>query len=205
MAWEPDYTTAVDLAAYLRIDDNDDDLQLATAATSASRAIDRFTCRQFGLIDAPEARYYTARWSRSRGMWLVAIDDLMTETGLEVATEQYADGIFVAVTAPVLRPRNALQKGRPWTELAIPNESAVGPLFGRDGGVRVTGRWGWTSVPVTVEQAALLQGSRVFARRDAPFGVAGSPEAGSELRLLAKVDPDVAVMLNSYRRRVWVA
>jgi len=61
-------------------------------------------------------------------------------------------------------------------------------------------------VPTTVKQATLLQASRVFARREAPFGVAGSPDMGSELRLLEKVDPDVAVMLVPYvRNRVKVA
>ncbi|WP_211288847.1 hypothetical protein [Actinophytocola xinjiangensis] len=127
----------------------------------------------------------------------------MTETGFEVATEQHAAGEFVAVVGPVLRPRNAGPEGRPWTELAIPDAFAVGARFGQPDGVRVTARFGWTTVPVAVEQASLLQASRLVARRSAPFGVAGSPEVGSEMRLLAKVDPDVAVTLDGYRRRVW--
>jgi len=55
-----------------------------------------------------------------------------------------------------------------------------------------------------VHEACLLQSSRIAARRDSPFGVAGSPETGSELRLLDRVDPDVAVTLSRYRRRAWV-
>jgi hypothetical protein len=53
-------------------------------------------------------------------------------------------------------------------------------------------------VPSAVKQACLIQASRFFTRRYAPFGVAGSPESGSEMRLLAKVDPDVAVILGPY-------
>ena len=53
------------------------------------------------------------------------------------------------------------------------------------------------------QEATLLQASRLAARRDSPFGVAGSPDAGSEMRLLARVDPDVAVALEPYRRRIW--
>lgn len=203
MTWAPDYTTADDLAEYLRIDDDDDDAVLESAVTTASRAIDTFTKRQFGQVAEPEARYYTARWSKSRCWWVVVIDDLMTNTGLEVTTEQSTAGVFVVVSEPVLRPRNALVKGRPWTELVIPKDSAVGSYFGRPEGVRVTARFGWSSVPVAVVQAAQLQASRIFARRNAPFGIAGSPDAGSEMRLLAKVDPDVAVSLEDYRRRVW--
>jgi hypothetical protein len=46
----------------------------------------------------------------------------------------------------------------------------------------------------------LLQASRLDFRRVAPAGVAGSPETGSEVRLLARVDPDVAVSLKDYIR-----
>lgn len=56
-------------------------------------------------------------------------------------------------------------------------------------------------IPAGVTQACLLQASRFFARRYSPFGIAGSPENGSELRLLSRVDPDVAVVLAPYR--VW--
>jgi hypothetical protein len=67
--------------------------------------------------------------------------------------------------------------------------------------VQVTATWGWTAVPATIKKATLLQASRFYKRRDAPFGVAGSPDMGSEMRLLAKVDPDVEVMLGDYRRK----
>jgi hypothetical protein len=64
--------------------------------------------------------------------------------------------------------------------------------------VKVTALWGWTAVPVAVKQATLLQASRFFSRRHSPYGVAGSPELGSEIRLLARVDPDVGVSLRDY-------
>ena len=50
-------------------------------------------------------------------------------------------------------------------------------------------------VPSSVKLAVLLQASRWVKRREAPFGIAGSPEMGNELRLLAKLDPDVMVLL----------
>jgi hypothetical protein len=60
--------------------------------------------------------------------------------------------------------------------------------------------WGWDAVPDAVKEATLLQGSRLDFRRVAPAGVAGSPETGSEVRLLARVDPDVAVSLKDFIR-----
>lgn len=53
-------------------------------------------------------------------------------------------------------------------------------------------------VPPTITAACLLQASRFWKRRDAPFGIAGSPVLGNEMRLLAKLDPDVEVMLWNY-------
>jgi hypothetical protein len=65
MAWAPDYITAEQLAAYLRITDDDDDVELAIAVGAASRAIDNHTNRQFGKVDAAEQRLYTSTASRS--------------------------------------------------------------------------------------------------------------------------------------------
>lgn len=202
MAWAPDYITGEQLGDELRIDDDLDDAQLARWATSASRAVDDHCKRQFGQVDAPEARLYTPRYSRSRGAWLVPIDDTMVAP-TEVAVEQYVEGVFVAVTGSVLWPLNAPVKNRPWTELVLSDAAAIGSVFGRKGSVRVTDRWGWSAVPIEVTEAAFLQGARFAARRDSPYGIAGSPDTGSEMRLLARVDPDVAVSLNGLRRKVW--
>lgn len=56
-----------------------------------------------------------------------------------------------------------------------------------------------STVPAGVNTATLIQAARFFKRRDSPYGVAGSPEMGSELRLQAKLDPDVYVMIKPYR------
>lgn len=193
MAWAPDYVTAADLKAYLRITDAVDDAQVALAVTAASRAVDRCCNRQFGLVAAPEARVYTARWDSDRGRYVVDIDDLMTVTGLSVTGENGAVDVFAK------QPGNANLAGVPWTRLVVDPTSTTLPTLKEDG-VTVTARYGWATVPVAVQQATLLQASRLFKRRDAPFGVAGSPDLGSELRLLAKVDPDVEVVLGPYRR-----
>jgi uncharacterized phiE125 gp8 family phage protein len=193
MAWAPDYVTAAELKAYLRISDAVDDVQIALAVTAASRAVDRNCNRQFGLVAAPEARTYTARWDRDRRRYVVEIDDLMTVTGLTITGENGAINVFAK------QPGNASLADVPWTRLVVDPTSTTLPTLKEDG-VTVTAKYGWTTVPVAVQQATLLQASRLFARRNAPFGVAGSPELGSELRLLAKVDPDVAVVLGPYVR-----
>jgi hypothetical protein len=187
MAWEPDYVEVDELADDVGISDadqiDDDTDRLARAIAAASDAINVACRRQFGLVDAVEPRRYRAVKSGLYGGWFVYIDDLMTLDGLLV------DGAAPA-TPPDVWPLRSAPLARPWERMAVPS-----------GGVHtITALWGWTAVPKTVKAATLLQANRFFKRTDAPFGVAGSPESGSEMRLLAKVDPDVDVMLRRYKR-----
>lgn len=200
MAWAPDYATVAEAKDYLRIADTVDDVTIGLAIGAASRAIDRMTNRQFGLVDAPEPRFYTATLDRETRRWTIDIDDLMTEAGLLVAADIDDDGTY---SSPVdnfdPKPANAATTGRPWTSVVVHPDSTNVPNGRRDA-VRVTASFGWTAVPSAIKEAALLQTARLFVRRGAPFGVAGSPELGSEVRLLAKLDPDVAVAVGPYTR-----
>jgi len=199
MAWAPDYVTSAQLKAFTRISDSVDDTQVAVAVTAASRAIDLHTNRQFGVVATAEQRFYTGRWDRNRCRWVVEFDDLMATTSFAAITQD-AEGVTVGtIDDYVLEPRNAAATGRPWTSMVVRPDSAFKPT-GVENEVAVTAVWGWTTVPVAVEQATYLQGSRFLARRDSPFGIAGSPDVGSELRLLARLDPDVAVSLRGYIR-----
>lgn len=193
MAWAPDYVTAAELKSYLRIGDTDDDAQLAIAVSAASRAVDDHCNRQFGKLDAAEARSYTAWENYERGLWVVDIDDLVDVTGLSITVAGDA------LTLYELEPINALKKGMAYTRLVVDEDSGVQPA-GDANEVTITAVWGWSSVPTAVKMATLLQASRFHSRRDSPYGIAGSPTTGSEVRLLARVDPDVGVSLRPYRR-----
>lgn len=184
MAWKPDYITVDQLKNYKQIGDTEDDVSLALAVTSASRAVDICTGRQFGQVDSPEVRTFTAVYDRHRGIYVCPIDDLATVTGTLLDGEELDEAN--------LFPRNAVKKGKVWTELQV--ESV--------GDHDITGPWGWPAFPQTVVHATLLQASRFAARRDSPYGVAGAPNVtgAGDLRLLSKVDPDVAVMLKDYTR-----
>lgn len=206
MAWQPDYLVDDEYSNYEQIADDVDDVYLGWAVTAASRAVDDGTNRQFGLVDAPEQRFYTPRWSRRRCRWIVTVDDFQTVTGLAVALDTAGNGSYSeAVTDPIVKlPLNAAQKGLPWTMVVLPR-SATPLLCGAEGEVGMTARWGWTTIPIPIKQATALQASRFLARRSSPYGIAGSPETGSEMRLLAKLDPDVMLTLkgdNFWRPRV---
>lgn len=205
MAWQPDYCTAIELKAYLRIGDAADDSELGFAITAASRAIDQECNRQFGVSTAV-ARYYTWDESYLDFAPVLEIDDIQSVTSLAVVADSGDDGTYehtlVNGTDFEFYPWNATANGRPWTHIVLKRNSLVlGSFPTNSRAIKITGLWGWTAVPTVVKQAALVQASRFFARRNSPFGIAGSPDLGNELRLLSKVDPDVAVMLNTVKRR----
>ncbi len=188
MPWAPEYIDADDLKGFIRVGDVLDDAELVLMAAAANRVVDRAAGRQFGSV-AAEARSYPVRYDRRLGRWVAEVDDLQSDVGAV-----YPSG----VDPPTLWPRNAVSVGLAWTHMrwtADPSDD--------DGMVTVTAAWGWTTVPPAVPLAARLQGSRFVARRESPFGIAGSPDQGSELRLLARADPDVVVALAYYRRTWW--
>lgn len=200
MAWAPDYITDAELKAYARVEDAVDDAEIADAIAAASRALDRHCGRQFGKVDSVEERFYTAQWDRRLRRWIIPIDDLMTTTGLVVKNAGTTDEI----TAYRLEPRNNVVKGKPWELLTVGTDSAVTPCTD-EYGISVIASPGWTAVPRPVKFGTKLQANRFLARRDSPFGVAGSPDTGSELRLLAKLDADLKPALADYVRTWAVA
>lgn len=195
MAWAPNYVSDEELRVYVDVGDLDDDAQIGLAIATGSRDIDEMANRQFGKVDTPVARLYEAWPDYDRCAWVVTIDDLQTTSGLVVSV----DGTTVTAPGFRLEPVNAAPDGRPWTRLVFLDAAEARPT-GASAEVSITATWGWTAVPEPVKQATSLQANRLLKRRHAPFGVAGSPELGSELRLLAKVDPDAAVALRGLCR-----
>jgi len=188
-----------------------DTTQELLALESAARAIDRSANRNFATTAvAATARVYTAdprrRITRQPVaqtvwpyQWTVAIDDVADLAGMIVKFDATGDGDYTTtVTAYRAMPTNNPGRGLPYTFLLF-DRGTVPPFTAE--GVQVTAKWGFgTACPTTIQNANLLQAARFLKRRDAPFGIAGSPELGSELRLLAKLDPDVAVMVSAFRR-----
>ncbi len=203
MAWKPDYASVTELKAHLRIADTADDTALGLALTAASRAIDYECNRQFGSVTPVAARYYNVLGYRIDGRAAYAVDDIHSAAGLLVAYDDNDDGTWSQTTTSGtdwdLWPYNALADGRPWTHLLTTSRvEYLAPWSTR--GIRVTALFGWASVPDVVKQACLIQAARFFVRRDSAYGVAGCPDQGNELRLLARLDPDVALLLTSVRR-----
>jgi hypothetical protein len=204
MTWAPDYITTAQFRLYTKNTIEDDEADIATAISAASRAIDRCTYRQFGKVAAPEARYYTPRWDSELNRYVAEVDDLQSTTGLTIAADLADDDSYsTSITSYVMRPRNAIQTDMAWTQIAI-GRSGSQPDFRQDS-LKVTAPWGWTTVPSTIVTACKIQAHRFFERRDAPFGSKGNAADGNESSLLERVDADVETMLDYYVRQRWTA
>lgn len=198
MTWKPDYVTSQELKDYLRITDAADDTFVALWVTTVSRNVDDFTGRQFGQVAAAEDRYYTPVWDRHECAWIAEIDDLQDTTGLTI-TDENGDAVSAqssTVDGYTLLPRNAVALGKPYTRLK---------LKVRTGELTAHALWGWSATPSAVKTGILLQGARLAARRDSPFGISGSPQEQGELRLLAQLDPDFRTSLKPLIRSWWAA
>lgn len=196
MPWKPDYLLLSEAKSYLRIADTVDDAELAVAITAVSRLIDTACNRQFGVLAAPAARTYgrAPLLNQETGLWELEVDDVQTTTGMLI------NGTAFATAGATMLPYAAPADGLPWTRIGVPSW----PIYSYPGAPVtnvITALWGWTAVPGAVPMAARLQLNRLGFRRDAPAGVAGSPDQGSEIRMLAKLDPDALKLLGTVRRR----
>lgn len=224
-SWSPSYATGAQLRAYMGAPaslttvspayTDPTDWIYDTAAAAASRSVDTACFRQFGNTGStPTARLYTPYVDIGRQRIVCDIDDLGDTAGLLVESNQNGDAATWSTVADWrLYPLNAAADDRPYTQLVFPRGWAWGAyaydmLPFAEGSVRITTGsthacttgWGWTDFPDTVVQASLLQASRLVKRKDSPFGIAGSPAEGNALRLLARLDPDVAVLVQDFRR-----
>jgi hypothetical protein len=196
------YATLTELKTFVGIADAADDATLTLALDAASAQVDQFCDRTFAQdADVTTRDYMVTNPGR------LEVDPISTLTGLVVATDDNGDGTF-ETTWPAgdyrLEPINAAAAGVPWDRI-VTLGSRWFPKHNYRPGVRITARFGWPggAAPAPVKNATLIQASRLWKRKDAPFGVAGSVEFGSEIRLLAKLDPDVESLLRPYRRMWW--
>lgn len=190
------YVELEQLKSTLSLQEGFADLDIRRAIRAASRGVDNECGRRFYPDeDALQVRYYDAI-----GGELVLLDDLIELT--EVATDASGAGAFTDVwtlnTDFVLGPAAADGATVPFESLRLHpyGEHRFPTQFPR--AVRVTGRFGWVTVPAEVEQATVILANRLLKRaREAPFAVAGMGFDGAAVRI-AREDPDVRFLIGPY-------
>jgi hypothetical protein len=196
------YTNLTDVKNGLQIEDILDDTAIEAAILAASRMIDDYCQRSFyqeGTLANPVTKYYTPV-----NPWYLEIDDLIEPT--EIASRANQSGPFNTFwnldTDVMYEPVNNPENGRPVTRLLAVTRYVFPYFFPQT--VKITGVWGYSSVPYEVELACKIQASRLFIRKQSPFGIAGSVELGT-VRLNSRLDPDVEILLKTFRRNFGLA
>lgn len=200
MAIENGYTTLEEVKGALRITDDIDDPLLELAIEAASREIDGY-CERVFYSQGTATKLY-----RAEDSFRVLIDDLTQLDTLETSSDGRSFQITWDETDYQLEPVNSTRGGTPWPFTSV---SAVGrylfPIWhprhpdSYEATVRITGVWGWPSVPTAVRQAAVLLAIRQFKRYDSPLGIAGGFGDMGAMRVV-KVDPDVEALIQPFRK-----
>ena len=190
------YCTLSDLKTSLAIEDIQDDTALEAAILTASRMIDDYTGRFFyrdGTTAAPVTRYYTPdSW------YITNLDDFVSLN--QIALDDDFDQTYTTVLAAsdyLIDPVNNARRGWPYNRITAIDRYIFPYAYPQS--VRVQAVWGWPSVPAEISMATKLQASRLFIRRQSPFGIAGTPEIGT-VRLTSRLDPDVEALIRPFRK-----
>lgn len=177
------YATVDDVRRHLGYQDGfsaDDDL-IADALAAAVEVIDDYCGRSFGSVSTSSARIFDGGTSRC------PIDDAATVTLVEHSADRKTWTTVLAADW--------------WTEPANTTPiKVVGSLVPFLPFVRVTGTWGHgATVPSAVSRATVMLAAKLHKRRDSVTGVEGFADFGV-VRISNRTDPDIALLLDGYRR-----
>jgi len=195
MAITNGYLSRADLKLALAIGtaDSVDNEIIDDIANAVSRMIDDYTGQFFYQITGGTAFYTSADGA------FVPTDPFTSIT--QLASDNDGNGTFSQIwtTADyILAPYNAALFSQPYRGIQTsPNSNLGFPYIPR--GCRLIGNLGWSSVPDAVHQAAIIQGTAVYEARKAPFGIVGSTEQGTVLRMSNRLHPEAQLLLDPYR------
>lgn len=197
------YATVAELADHLGMSDNlNAGVMVSTERTARyNRALDAATA----VIDSKCGRTFTAtnagvvRYFVPSGGDTLLIDDVTTVT--EVKVDDDANGTYE--TTLTTNDYELNQWGHyqsttwPYSYIVRLDDSWPTPSWtGRRRLVKITGTWGWASVPVPVKQACIILAARYLQRGNAALGVQGVSDFGPFT--IRSTDPDVDALLTPY-------
>lgn len=170
-----------------------EDDEIDQVVNSVSRAIDD-ACGRF-FYSAAGTVLYTAD-----DFLYLPIDDFSAITSIVIDEQNTGTPNVTLTNGTDYRPEGTSAiPGFPYTAIRITSFGTKTLPVGVTEGVSVRGTRGFAAVPQPIVAATLLQCVRTHARRNSPYGVAGSPDGGI-IRLLSRLDPDVELMIRPYRR-----
>jgi hypothetical protein len=187
------YCALSELKSELGIKSDENDYELTAMSAQVQDFIDRYCDRTFPLQTAL-TRYYDGAND------LLFIDELTSISAGGLQLDEDGDGTYestMATTDYILYPLNKSPK----TYIKLSNNSDYsGFAPGILNGVKITGIWGYTTIPESIHRAAIIQVCRWFKRKDSAYTTAmGEPGMGV-MSMWPRMDPDVEQLLLPYRR-----
>lgn len=198
---------------------------LTALVTRASRAIDRFTGREPGAyqVENDTTRYFTPRPNRTRAnlyrnavtdntlgayvpggpneLWIgeLATDPTLVSMALTGNLTQYT---ALAATNYLMWPYNAPAEGQPYRRIDLDLLNGTYRLWYQfPKAVKIVGKFGYSLTPPDeIVQATIIQAARWYKRATQGFADTGAIVELGQLRYTQKLDPDVALIIQHFRR-----
>lgn len=218
------YCGMEELKSRLSITDTDSDYEIQLAIQTVTDWITNYCGQHF-------YRVTETRTFQPHSIWELNIDPLVSDPDIvssaDVSLDYDGDGVYevdwgapgtnyMFKCYPETYNINAYGAQRPFNRLQILTSENGENLAGNGGflpfvwpythlnRVQITATWGWTMVPPSVSQAALMLAVDMFKSKDAPWGVAGMGDLGV---VKVQSNPWVVELLREYingRRKVGV-
>jgi hypothetical protein len=178
-------------------DDTSQDGLMQYALDAATGFIDTYTGRSFRAETAVAKRFTPLSPN-----YLDLIPDIRSVTTVKLDDDaDFTFGTTLAASDYYLLPLVPLPDAGIYQRLQIAPTSSMAFTWSGTTQVEITGDWGYVvngAPPATIITACLLQASRLFSRRGAPFGVLENTDIGQFTRI-GTMDPDVKALLSPYK------
>jgi hypothetical protein len=167
---------------------------LESIIEAASRRIDGYCGRFFYTVSAALDLY-------PANIYTTSIPDLSTSVGAVVKIDTTGDGSFtttLTTTQYRFNPTDTALTGKPFTRITVTGGNTF-PVYAipEIPTLRISGVWGFATIPDDVREACVLLSMRMFSRYNSPLGVAGFADMGAIT--VRAIDPDVRDLLAPYQ------
>jgi hypothetical protein len=174
-----------------------DDAVIETIIEASSRFIDG-ECSRYFYKNTDGARYYTAIDATCvRTDDLVSVTALNTDDGTRAYSTAWTEDDFD------LWPYNAALDGRPYVQIIISPYTHYHFPANTAKGVKVTGVFGWPSIPAQIQEACIMIGLSTYKRRYGEnLSSVATISAGGVVITPQDVPATAWAKINPFRRRI---
>ena len=192
--------------AYIGAGENDDqeNALMQAALDAATSFIDTYTLRSFRAETGVAKRFTPISPN-----YIDLIPDIRSVTTVKLDDDaDFTFGTTLAASDYYLLPLVPLPDSGIYQRIQIAPNSSMAFTWAGNTQVEITGNWGYVvdgEPPAAIKQACLLQASRLFSRKGAPFGILENTDIGQFTRI-SKIDSDVDALLRPFKSRAsaWV-